>query len=80
MTYGRIEVQVAGHAREFFPGGRDRHWVDLAGPATAREIIEQLGVSPDLVMAVFVDGELRDKDAVPPPGAILLLISPPSGG
>ncbi len=76
----RIRLHIEGHAREFFPGGREEYDLELASPATVREMIVSLGVSPDLVMAAFVGGELVDKDSIPPDGATVILLSPPSGG
>lgn len=76
----RVRLQVEGHAKEFFPGGQAQFDLALPSPATVRELVTSLGVSPDLVMAVFVEGELRDKDTIPPDGATVVLLSPPSGG
>lgn len=76
-----VTVKIAGHAREFFPGGKDQFDLDLGGgPTTVRQVLARLGISPDLVMAVFLDEQLRDKDSLVPPGSVLLLVTPPSGG
>jgi hypothetical protein len=75
-----VRLRVHGHAREFFPAGLDERRVELDGPRPIREILASLGVPPELVMAVFVDGVRRDKETVAPDGSEVLLISPPAGG
>lgn len=80
MAGYRVQIEVAGHAKEYFPGGRDRFDVELDEPATINEILAHLGVPSELVMAVFSAGERRDKDYVAPAGATVTLLTPPSGG
>lgn len=76
----RIRLLVEGHAKEYFPGGQQFYDLELESPATVRQMIRELGVSPDLVMSVFIKGRLVDKDYVPPDGAEVVLITPPAGG
>ena len=76
----RIKLAIEGHAREFFPAGKDAFDLTLPGPVSIREIIAGLSVSADLIMSVFVNGQLVDKDSVPPDGAEVILLSPPAGG
>lgn len=71
---------VHGHTAEYFPGKRTRHVVSLESPVSVREIIERLGVRPELIMGVFVEGCRMSKDYVPSDGAEVVLISPAAGG
>jgi molybdopterin converting factor small subunit len=80
MSPGQVSVKIAGHAREYFPGGRDEFALDLDAAVSVRELLSRLGVSTELVMAVFVDGQLVDKDTTVAPGANVILVTPPSGG
>lgn len=76
----QVTLVIHGHTAEYFPGKKNRHVVDLDSPASVREILERLGVRPELIMGVFVNGHRRSKDYVPSDGAEVVLISPAAGG
>lgn len=76
----RVVLNVIGHAREFFPGKASRHEISLPAPMKVRDILDYIGVKPELVMHVFSSGAARTKDYVPADGEELTLVSPPSGG
>lgn len=73
-------ILVHGHVAEFFPGGRREHVVSLAGPVTVARLIADLGVNPDLIMKVFVNGRPASKEDLVGDADEVLLISPASGG
>ena len=76
----RVVLNVIGHGCQFFPDKKARHELELPEPASIRDILVGLGVKPELIMAVFSQGESRSKDYVPGDGEEVTLISPPSGG
>jgi hypothetical protein len=76
----KVRVTVSGHARDYFPAEKLGEWFEVSGRHPVREILAGWGVSTELVMAVFIDDVKADLDAVPPPGAEILLITPPAGG
>lgn len=76
----RVRVTISGHARDYFPPDRVGEWFELPGPRPVSWILSSWGVSTELVMAVFVNGVKADLDAVPPPDAEILLVTPPAGG
>ncbi|MCL6581492.1 MAG: MoaD/ThiS family protein [Firmicutes bacterium] len=76
----RVVVRVVGHAREFFPGGRDRFDLELDRPARVADILTKLGVGRALVMTAIVGGRRRDLDHPLTDGDEVILMTPPSGG
>jgi len=77
----RVTVLVYGHSREYFPGGAERHELQLAGPLSVEELLrEHLGVDPSLVMAVMAGGRRHSREYVPQDGEEVVLLSPASGG
>jgi hypothetical protein len=76
----QVTLVIHGHTAEFFPEKKTRHVVSLDSPMCIREIIERLGVRPELIMGVFVEGRRMSKDFVPSDGDEVILISPAAGG
>lgn len=76
----KVTVTVHGHAAAYFPGKMGTYEVNFERPVPIRDIISCLGANPDLIMTALVDGVRRDKDYVPADGAVVVLISPASGG
>ncbi|MCL6451068.1 MAG: hypothetical protein K6T75_07250 [Acetobacteraceae bacterium] len=76
----RVRVKVHGHVREFLPGQAQEVTLDLSGPATVAQIIERLGVSPELFMYAFVDGQRRAREYRVERDAEVVLMSPAAGG
>jgi len=73
-------VLVHGHVAEFFPGGRREQTVVLKEPVPASRLIADLGVNPQLIMKLFINGKLAGKDDLVKDSDEVLLISPTSGG
>ncbi|MDP2871061.1 MAG: hypothetical protein Q8P31_00735 [Bacillota bacterium] len=76
----RVRVNVSGHAREYFPAERLGAWIELSEPCPVARILAGWSVSPELVMAVFIDGVKAGLESVAPNGAEILIVTPPAGG
>lgn len=78
----RVVVRAVGILRDLPPFAERGETIEviLPGPATFREIIAAAGVNNQLVMAVAMDGQRRDKDDTLAEDGELLLIPPLAGG
>lgn len=76
----QYKLQIVGHLREIIPGADGDIAVTRPKPGTIRQILAAAGINPDLVMAVLVDGERKNKDFIPPDGATLVCLSALAGG
>jgi len=76
----KVRVQVHGHVRRFLPAVNGEAEVELEGPAPVREVLERIGLSPDVFAGIFLDGARVDVDHLIEGEAELLLLSPAAGG
>ncbi|TET07529.1 MoaD/ThiS family protein, partial [Candidatus Aerophobetes bacterium] len=74
----KLEIQVVGHIKEFFPG--ERFSLELENPLTIRDILRRLKAKEELVGMVTVNGEPRDKDYVPGDGDKIMFMAFAAGG
>jgi molybdopterin converting factor small subunit len=72
-----IDVELFGNLA---PGAPRRQSITLAEPTTAGEIAIRLGVDPDTVGLVAINGVLSDLEDPVPPGGRLCFFPPLSGG
>ena len=75
-----ITIAVHGHAKEFIPGGRDKLVVEAAKPLTVRQLLNDVGIKPEIFAGVFVNGERRDLDFELTEDSEVILMSPTAGG
>ena len=75
-----VKILIRGHCHEYFPHLPVEFEHSFNAGLTLRQIMEALGIKPQLIMGVSVNGKLQDKSYVPAEGDIILLISPPTGG
>ncbi|KKM11674.1 hypothetical protein SY88_08145 [Clostridiales bacterium PH28_bin88] len=76
-----VTIRATGIVRDYFPPGQDRITVRLDRPLTVKEIlVEKLGINPDVLMAVLVDGRYRSRDYVLAGGEEITLVPPLGGG
>lgn len=73
-------LRINGHVKDYFPGQKAEHHIVLREPTTIKGVLERLLVNPQLIMAVFVNQERRDIDALVTDQDEVLLLSPVSGG
>lgn len=72
-----VTLIVAGMLKEY-TGGRGR--LELAAGATVREMLEAVGIPPELVAAVTREGRLVPKDYRPQDGDIIKVLAVIGGG
>lgn len=75
----KVKISVYGHSGQYFPKSLPVE-LDLDKPLSVADILDKLGVNPQLVMSVFSGGERRTRDYIPEDGEELVLVSPPAGG
>ena len=75
-----VNITVHGHAVEFFPDKKGRFGLELAEPLTIRDILGRLGVKPELVAIVLVNGHRQGTNYVPIDGDEIAFLSPVAGG
>lgn len=76
----RVRLKVTGLLTEYFPAGKGVLPILLSCPATIKEILQQIGVSHELVMTVLVNGQRSDMAYIPKEDDEIVLISPVAGG
>lgn len=74
----KLEIQVVGYIKEFFPG--ERFPLELENSLTIRDILRRLKAKEELVGMVTVNGEPRDKDYVPGDGDKIMFMAFAAGG
>lgn len=72
-----IDVELFGHLA---PEAPRRQSITSSGPTTVADIVAHLGVDPEAVGLITVNGILSELDAALPPGSRLCLFPPLSGG
>jgi molybdopterin converting factor small subunit len=75
-----LHIAIHGHCREFFPQAPDEFELRAAAGQNLRHILEALGIKPQLIMGMVVNGKLQKKDYLPMDGDRIVLLSPPTGG
>ena len=72
-----VDVELFG---QLLPEAPRRRALNLEGEITVRELAITLGLDPDTVGLVVVDGVQRDMDDLVPPNCRLCFFPPVSGG
>jgi len=75
-----IEIAIKGHCLEYFPHIAEVFHHTTTPGLTLRQIMNELGINPQLIMGVVVNGKLQKKEYIPENGDRVILLSPPSGG
>ena len=75
-----IEILIRGHCHEYFPHIPESFTHTCLGGNELRQIMEGLGIKPQLIMGVVVNGKLKSKNYIPVQGDRIILLSPPTGG
>jgi len=75
-----IHVAIRGHCQEFFPDMPEEFKFHTQSEQNLRQIMTAIGIKPQLIMGVLVNGKLQKKDYRPANGDKIILLSPPSGG
>ncbi len=76
----RVAVQAHGNLRRYLGAGSGRAEVELAAPATVRDLLGQLGVPVGDAWRISLNGELVSEDHPLQEGDRLRLFSVVSGG
>jgi sulfur carrier protein ThiS len=79
----KIQIKVAGHAKEYISGGKSTVEVDIDVPFTPNELIEKLGINKGLVSAITVDNTIKRWDELITEEDVekgITIISPVGGG
>lgn len=74
----KLEVQVVGYIKEFFPD--ERFSLELENSLTIRGILKRLKAKEELVGMVTVNGEPQNKDYVPGDGDKIMFMAFAVGG
>ncbi len=72
-----IEVEVFG---QLLPGQPRKRMIALDHPHTVREVALLLGLNPDQVGLIAINGSQRELEDEVPPGSRLCFFPPLSGG
>jgi hypothetical protein len=72
-----VSLRATSHLSDFLPEGGK---ISLNEGARVQDVFSRLGIDPDLVMLIVVNGRLGDVDSPLEHGALLELIPPISGG
>jgi molybdopterin converting factor small subunit len=72
-----IEVELFG---QLLPGVQRRQIIHLEGSASAQEIANELGLNPDEVGLITIDGVQSEMDALVNPGCRICFFPYMSGG
>ena len=75
-----LHIAIHGHCREFFPQTPEEFEYRAPAGQNLRNIMETLGIKPQLIMGMVVNGKLQKKDYLPMDGDRIVLLSPPTGG
>ena len=75
-----VHIAIRGHCQEYFPEVAEEFDHPLIAGQDLRQIMEGLGIKPQLIMGVVVNGKLQKKDYRPLAGDRIMLLSPPTGG
>ncbi len=76
----KLTVRLYATLRDRAPSGQAELTIEMADGATVADVIARLGIPPDIVRKVFVDGIAQDPDFVLYDGAELGLFPPIAGG
>lgn len=72
-----LDVELFG---QLLPGAPRRQTLTLEYPATVREVANQLGLDPDEIGLIVVNGVQSEMDDLVPPDCRLCFFPPMSGG
>lgn len=72
-----VELEVFG---ALLPPDRRHQILQIHGRTTARQVAESLGLKPDDIGLITIQGVQSELDDVVPPGCRLCLFPPLSGG
>ncbi len=83
----QVRAKLLGTLRRFATDSSGNHWTgEVAEGTRISEILTEIGISPNEVTLVYVEGVPMHADAVLPPeprremGPVNILILPPVGG
>ncbi len=72
-----VELEVFG---ALLPAGKRRQFLQIEGCTTVQQVVESLGLNPDDIGLITIQGVQSELDDVVPPGCRLCLFPPMSGG
>jgi len=75
-----ISIAIKGHCHEYFPQIPEQFDHEVDEGQSMRQILEGLGIKPQLIMGVLVNGKIQKKEYQPASGDRIILLSPPTGG
>ena len=73
-------LALRGHCQEYFHNLPESFTHSVDDGVDLRQIMVQLGINPQLIMGVVVNGKISRKDYCPQEGDSIILLSPPTGG
>ena len=73
-------IAIKGHCHEFFSQVPELFEHQTPPGQELREVLVNLGIKPELIMGVIVNGKSQKKDYKPVSGDRIILLSPPTGG
>ena len=79
----KVEVRLFANLRHYLPAGSDKTKavVEFADGSRLRDVIERLGIPPQLAQLVMVDGvHETDRERALHDGAVLSIFPPVAGG
>jgi hypothetical protein len=72
-----VELEIFG---ALVPSDKRRQILQIQGPTTVRQIADSLGLNPDDIGLITIQGVQSELDDVVPPGCRLCFFPPMSGG
>ena len=75
-----LHIIIKGHCLEYFPQIPEEFTWQAKPGQTITMILQDLGIKPQLIMSVVVNGIVTKKNYQPLGGERIILLSPPTGG
>lgn len=76
-----VFFKATGMIRYLFPAGQESVCIELDEPLPVKDILRtRLGIDPDMLAAVIVNGQSNKRDYVPANRDVITLVPPMGGG
>ncbi len=76
----KLTVRLYASLRDHAPSGQSDLTIEMADGATVADVVARLGIPPEIVRKVFVDGIAQDPDRVLHDGDEVGMFPPIAGG